>query len=197
MGLFVDRRWGVEIVHHGGDLAGYHSDMMWFPDHGVGAVILTNSDSGVFLRGPFLRKLAEVLFDGKPEADEQLRVAAVQQKAEHAERRERLLVPADPKEVANKLAARYVSMGLGELNVRKEHGAVIFDVGEWESTVASRKNDDGTISFITIDPTIAGFEFVVTEKAGKRALVIRDAQHEYVFLEETVNAVTADELPVR
>jgi hypothetical protein len=49
--------------------------------------------------------------------------------------------------------------------------------------MASRKNDDGTISFITIDPTMDGFEFVVGAKAGKRSLVIRDAQHEYVFEE--------------
>jgi CubicO group peptidase (beta-lactamase class C family) len=189
MGLFVDRRWGVEIVHHGGDLAGYHSDMMWFPEHGVGAVILTNSDSGALLRGPFLRKLAEVLFDGKPEAEEQLRVAAAQRKAGLAKRRERLVVPADPKE-AGKLATRYVSTGLGELSVRKQRGAVIFDVGEWRSTVASRKNDDGTISFITIDPTLDGFEFVMADRGGKRALVIRDAQHEYVFLEEVVKPAT-------
>ena len=64
------------------------------------------------------------------------------------------------------------------------------DVGEWRSTVASRKNDDGSISFITIDPTISGFEFVVTEKEGKRALVIRDDQHEYVFLEGTAKPST-------
>jgi hypothetical protein len=101
------------------------------------------------------------------------------------------VVPADPKEVG-KLAARYVSTGLGELNVRKENGAVIFDVGEWKSTVASRKNDDGTISFITIDPTIAGFEFVVSEKGDKRALVIRDAQHEYTFLESGLKPTTEE-----
>jgi hypothetical protein len=189
MGLFVDRRWGVEIVHHGGDLAGYHSDMIWLPGHGVGAVILTNADSGALLRGPFLRKLAEVLFDGKPEADEQLRVAAVQRKAALAKERERLVVPADPKEVG-KLAARYVSTSLGELNVRKEQDKIVFDVGEWRSTVASRKNDDGTISFITIDPAMLGLNFVVTEKDGKRALVIRDSQHEYVFLEVSAKPTT-------
>jgi CubicO group peptidase (beta-lactamase class C family) len=189
MGLFVDRRWGVEVVHHGGDLAGYHSDMMWFPGQGVGAVILTNSDSGALLRGPFLRKLAEVLFDGKPEAEEQLRVAAAQRKAGLAKRRERLVVPADPKE-AGKLATRYVSAGLGELTVRNQQGAVIFDVGEWKSAVASRKNDDGTISFITIDPTLDGFEFVMADREGKRALVVRDAQHEYVFLEVSAQPTT-------
>jgi hypothetical protein len=36
----------------------------------------------------------------------------------------------------------------------KDGQATAFDVGEWKSTVASRKNDDGTISFITIDPTL-------------------------------------------
>lgn len=182
MALMVDTRYGVPVVHHGGDLAGYHSDMIWLPEHGVGAVILANSDSGVYLRGPLLRRLLEVLFDGKPEAEEMLRVAAAQRKAAIAKDRERLVVPADPAAVA-KLAPRYASAALGEVSVKTEGGAAVFDVGEWRSAVASRKNDDGTTSFITIDPTLGGFEFVVADKDGKRRLVMRDAQHEYVFEE--------------
>ena len=182
MALMVDTRYGVTVVHHGGDLAGYHSDMIWLPDYGVGAVILTNADSGVVIRGPLLRRLLEVLFDGKPEAEENLKVAAANLKASIAKERERLVVPADPAEVA-KLAPRYVSTALGEVNVLKEGTATLFDVGEWKSVVASRKNDDGTVSFITIDPTLSGFEFVVAGKDGKRRLITRDAQHEYVFEE--------------
>jgi CubicO group peptidase (beta-lactamase class C family) len=182
MGLFVDRQWGIPVVHHGGDLAGYHSDMFWLPDHGVGGVILTNTDAGVLLRGPLIRKLLELLFDGKPEADAQLSTAAAQRKAAIAKERERLVVPADPAEAA-KLAPRYAAASLGDLAIRRQGSAVLFDVGEWKSAVASRRNDDGTISFITIDPTLRGFEFVVAEKDGRRALVIRDAQHEYVFKE--------------
>lgn len=45
----------------------------------------------------------------------------------------------------------------------------------------SRKNDDGSISLITIDPTNSGFEFGVGDRGGKRALIIRDGQQEYVF----------------
>ncbi|MGA7990830.1 MAG: serine hydrolase domain-containing protein [Thermoanaerobaculia bacterium] len=187
MGLFVDKKWGIPIVHHGGDLAGYHSDMIWLPEHGAGAVILTNSDSGVALRGPLLRRLVEVLFDGKPEAEEQIRVGVKQRAAAIAKARERLVIPADAA-AAEKLAPRYASKALGELAVRKgANGAVVFDVGEWYSVVASRKNDDGTISFITIDPTIEGFEFVVADKDGKRSLVLRDAQHEYAFDETKAN----------
>jgi hypothetical protein len=39
------------------------------------------------------------------------------------------------------------------------------------------------MSFISIDPTVDGFTFVVGERDGKRALIIRDAQHEYAFVE--------------
>src|SRR5205085_6112378 len=68
MGLVEDRTWGVNVVHHGGDLAGYHSDMMWLPEAAVGAVILTNGDAGWRLRRPFMRRLLEVLYAGKPAA---------------------------------------------------------------------------------------------------------------------------------
>jgi CubicO group peptidase (beta-lactamase class C family) len=182
MGLFVDARWGVTIVHHGGDLAGYHSDMFWLPEYGVGGVILANSDAGVSLRGPFLRKLVELLFDGKPEAEAQIKAGAAARRASAKKERERLVVPADAAAAA-KLAPRYVSTALGEVSVTKQGAATIFDVGEWKSTVASRKNDDGTVSFITIDPTLSGFEFVVANKDGRRRFVMRDAQHEYVFEE--------------
>lgn len=182
MGLEVDRTYGVPVVHHGGSMAGYKSDIMFLPDSGIGAVLLTNSDNGGMLLRPFMRRLVEVAFDGKPEAAGDVAAAAAQHKAALAKERERLVVPADPAQVS-RLAARYVSKDLGDIAVKSRDGVTTFDFGEWKSRVASRKNDDGTISFITIDPTNEGFEFVVTERAGKRALITRDGQHEYVFTE--------------
>jgi hypothetical protein len=182
MGLVTSMRYGIPVVSHGGSLFGYKSDMIFLPDHGVGAVILTNSDTGSYLVGLFRRRLLEVLFDGKPEAVEQARAAHAQRIATIAKNRERLTVPADAGEV-RKLASGYASPALGTFHVRVEDGATIFDFGKWHSAVASRKNDDGTISFISIDPTVDGFNFVVGERDGKRALIVRDAQHEYAFVE--------------
>ena len=182
MGLVVSSQYGIPVVSHGGSLFGYKSDMIFLPDHGVGAVILTNSDTGRYLTGLFRRRLLEVLFDGKPEAIEQAKAANAQRLANIAKNREQLMVPADPAEV-HKLATGYSSPALGAFRVRVEGGATIFDFGKWHSSVASRKNDDGTTSFISIDPTVDGFIFVVGEREGKRALIIRDAQHEYAFVE--------------
>src|SRR6478672_6427993 len=158
-------------------MAGFKSDLLFLPDYGIGAVLLTNSDTGGMLLRPFLRRLLEVVFDGKPEAVGDVDGRAERYKAVIAKERQRLQVPAAAEPVG-KLASRYSSGPLGDLAVRKQGTAAIFDFGEWSSTVASRKNDDGTISFITIDPSLVGLNFVVTKKDGKRDLVIRDAQHE-------------------
>ena len=190
MGLFVDRHLDIEIIHHGGDLFGYHSDMIWLPDYGVGATILTNSDSGYYLRGPLLRKMLELLFDATPEADEQLKVSAANRLAEIRKERERLVVPAAAAEVA-RLASRYADPALGRLVVSRSAGRTTFDFGEWKSVVASRRNDDGTTTFVTIDPGFVGFEFVVATRDGKRALVLRDAQHEYAFVETATSRVAS------
>jgi CubicO group peptidase (beta-lactamase class C family) len=184
MGLIVDHKYGVPVVSHGGSMAGFKSNLYFLPDSGIGAVLLTNSDNGGMLLGPFERRLLEVVFDGKPEAAGDVASQAARHKAALAKDRKRLVVPASATLVAA-LARHYSSKELGMLDVLTEGGVTTFDFGEWKSTVASRKNDDGTTSFITIDPTLDGFEFVAGERAGKRVLVIRDGQHEYTFAEQT------------
>ncbi len=179
MGLSVDTKYGTPVVRHGGDMVGFHSDMMWLPEHGVGAVILTNADPGWILRSQFRRKVLEVLFDGRPEADADTAAQGKTFYDELAAERKLLVVPADPAEAA-RLAPKYRNAALGEIAVRKAGAATVFDFGEWKSEVASRVNPDGSISFITTAPGYNGFEFVVGT-GGKRTLVLRDAQHEYVF----------------
>ena len=179
MGLMVDTRYGTPVVHHGGDMVGFHSDMMWLPEHGIGAVVLTNGDPGWILRSIYQRKLLEVLFDGRDEADADVAAQAKRFYDQLAADRKLLTVPADAKEAA-KLAGRYHNDALGDIGVSHARGVTTFDFGEFRSEMASRRNPDGSLSFITTSPGISGFEFVVGT-GSTPTLVVRDAQHEYVF----------------
>jgi hypothetical protein len=161
---------------------GGHSDWFAIPSAGVGAVILTNSDRGVDIRAPFMRRILEVLYDGKPEAAAQVAASAALDRAEIAKERQRLVVPA-AEGAATQLASRYANTDLGQIAVARSGQSVVFDFGSWKSSVASRLNDDKTISFVTIDPGVEGFEFVVGNREGRRTLTIRDSQHEYVYSE--------------
>lgn len=52
MGLIEDHKYGVSVVSHGGSMAGFKSNWYLLPESGMGAVILTNADTGDSLRGP-------------------------------------------------------------------------------------------------------------------------------------------------
>jgi CubicO group peptidase (beta-lactamase class C family) len=183
MGLEVNTEYGVPYVHHGGSMIGYKSDLFWLPDQGIGGVILTNADSGGILLKAFVRRVFELVFDGNPEAVEDVASQAKQRKERIAKDHARHKVPAEPGVVAG-TAKRYANAALGDVVVTTDARGTVFDFGEWKSVVASRKNDDGTTSLLTIDPGVEGFEFVVTNKDGKRGLMLRDAQHEYAFVEK-------------
>ncbi len=183
MGLEVVTRHDVTLVHHGGDLIGYHSDMMWLPEHGVGAVVLTNGAPGWTIPDGFKRKLLEVLFDGTPEADAAAAAGAKSYYARQAAIRRSLDRPPDAELVAG-LAGRYVNDVLGEVEVRAQGGVLTFDFGEWSSEMASRSNPDGTWSLVGISPGVDFVDLVVGSEGGKRTLTLVDYQHEYVFVEE-------------
>ena len=155
--------------------------MLWLPEHGVGAVILTNGDLGSVMRGIFQRKLLEILFDGRPEADAQLASTGKRVFDEIAAERKLLAIPATGSDLLGK---RYRNEALGTIAVTTGPKTV-FDFGEFKSEMASKKNPDGTTSFITIVPGLVGLELTAaTNDAKKKTLVLRDAQHEYVFVEE-------------
>jgi hypothetical protein len=165
-------------VHHGGDLAGYHSDWYAFPDAQVGAVFLTNADQGAAIRGPFMRRILEVLYDGKPEAAENVATSAKNLFESVAAQRAKIVVPAAT-DAAAQLATSYTNPDLGPITVVRDAGGVTFKFIAFSSRVATRKNEDGTTSFITIDPGSQGFAFVLGN--GTRTLTLRDGQHTYVF----------------
>lgn len=183
MGLVIDKHWGVTMVNHAGGRPGYANYMMWLPDYGIGAVILTNSDNGAALLNPFARKLIEQVFNGTAEADRELQAAATRNETEARALRRSLKIPADSVATSH-LAARYHNDALGNLAVKRSGMNLDFRFDEWHSLVASRANSDGSTSFITLGEDMSGTEFLAGEQHGKRTLSLQDGPREYVFVEQ-------------
>jgi hypothetical protein len=100
--------------------------------------------------------------------------------AQRVTERKRLIIPAASGDLAG-LASVYTSPDLGKLTVEKSGRTVGVRAAAWSSEVASRHNDDGTVSLVTIDPAIGGLELVPGSKAGTPTLTTRDGQHVYEF----------------
>ena len=180
MALGVDKSDGVTVIDHGGDMGGFHSNMMWWPEQKVGAVILTNADEGVYLRGPFKRRLMELMFDGEAQAQATADANAKANREGFDAFRKLLQIPGDAAALAA-LAPRYRNDALGDIVVSRRDGKARIDVGAFSSEIVTQPQPDGSMAFVTIDPVAAGFQLVRADKDGMRKLVVRDGQHEYVF----------------
>jgi CubicO group peptidase (beta-lactamase class C family) len=188
MGLVEDATWGVSFIDHGGDIPGYHSDFFVIPSAQVGAVILTNSENGYVMTRPFIRRLLEILYDGREEAVGDLKARAQQTEAERGELRHRLVVPPAPADLA-RIGSAYTNPELGELTVEKDGATVRVRAIAWSSAVAARHSDDGTTSFVALEPGFDWLNLVVGSNAGARTLTAGEGQHTYVFTEVPTAAV--------
>lgn len=182
MGLFNEVVSGVPVITHGGTLLGYHSNFYVLPDAGVAAVLLTNADPGAAMLAPFLRRLLEVLYDGKPEAAKEVAAAADRIHALALARRERLTVPGDPAVLAN-LAANYRNAEVGTIAIRDQDGGKWAKAGFIEGPIATRTNPDGSVSLVSSAPGAIGLDALVGMKDGVRTLTVQDGQNAYVYME--------------
>ena len=184
MGLETRHRYGVDVVFHGGSLLGYQSNWFALPKLGVGAVVLTNSEEGAKLLDPFLRRLVEVMWDGRPEAAARITAASSTTQTQLAALRAKLSTGEAAVDALG-LAQRYRSGALGDVTFGKENGRTHMKAGPYDDTVAVQKNPDGTSSVVMTGPDLTGADMLVGKDAsGKRTLTARDGQHTYVYVEE-------------
>jgi CubicO group peptidase (beta-lactamase class C family) len=181
MGLSLEDLKGLRVISHGGSMFGYKSNFFVVPDAGIGGVVLTNADSGWSVTRAVMRRTLELIYDGKPEAEEDLLSAVRSARASMMGVQRDWKVPPDASRV-KRLAGSYRNPALGELVVRAGQDEVVFQFGGWKSGMGTRVNRDGTTTFVTIDPGVRGFEFHAPAGAGAfTRLTLRDAQHTYEY----------------
>jgi CubicO group peptidase (beta-lactamase class C family) len=180
MGLVVGTEYGVAVVQHGGNTAGFTTDYFWLPDQGVGVVIVANAGGANAFEGAVHRRVFELLFDGKARAHDDLVDWATRRKKNMAD--ELALIKLDPDQAwFAGLVGAWVAPGLGRIELRVEKGKPVLDAGEWKSAVGQKTDRDGTVKIVTTSAPFVGFELIPRDKDGKPMLVLDDEQKSYSF----------------
>ena len=181
MGLWIQDVKDIRVISHGGSMFGYKSNFFFVPEAGIGGVILTNADSGWRVSRAVMRRTLEVVYDGEPEAEEDLRAGIREIEADLRGEQRDWKVPPEPSQV-KRLAGSYRNAALGEIVVRAGQDEVVFQFGAWKSRMATKLNPDGTTSFVSIDAGVRGFEFDAPAVTGVYPrLRLRDSQHTYDY----------------
>ena len=185
MGLSNEVYKGINIVEHGGSMIGYKSNFFIIPELGIGGIILTNADNGYPLTSAIRNKVLEMLFDGKPEAEEKFRVAidsSIKQTKDWTKDWDKQV----SKRVTTGLANRYTNAILGELRIKKEYDEVFLAINDSVTlAVTEKENPDKTISLMIKEPGFLSGELSIVNKDKKVSeLILRDSQHEYIYRAE-------------
>lgn len=182
LGLMIEDDYGVTCVHHGGNTLGFTAQMMFLPDHNVGFVILTNArKANIFVTG-VQRKLMELLFDGKDQAEEMIAIGYEQNRNVFKKNLES--VELHPQAAwLEKFVGTYAHPVLGMIEIRQDREIFILDARDWQGTCGQKKEEDGTLKLMLVDGLLPGFDFISQE--NEAGLVIRlifgDGQHGYIF----------------
>jgi CubicO group peptidase (beta-lactamase class C family) len=181
MGLWIKNLKGIEVISHGGALFGYQSDFFFVPELGLGGVVLTNADTGYFVADAVKKRVLEMVYDGKPEAEEDLIADIAETKTALLGEQKDWKVPPNASAV-QRLEAKYESPVLGKIEVVRDEERLFFNLDAFRSEMATKLNPDGSTSFITIDPAIRGLELAAPAGDQKiSTLTLRDPQHVYSF----------------
>ncbi|MCE9572809.1 MAG: beta-lactamase family protein [Deltaproteobacteria bacterium] len=180
MGLLVGTIHDAPWVTHNGGTAGFTTDYLWLPDHGVGVVIVSNVGGGGLFTSVVRRRIFEELFDGEAQAATDLARDVEQEHKSVTTELARIKTTLDPS-WAGPLMGAWTAPGLGRIQLSIVRGAIRLDAGEWQATVAEKVEPDGTRVLTTTSAPFAGVSLTPELRDGAQVLVLRDEQREYVF----------------
>nr|WP_315475690.1 serine hydrolase domain-containing protein [uncultured Undibacterium sp.] len=186
MGVGINQKLGITSINHTGTTFGFNSISFLVPESGIGMVAMSNTDQGVGLLNLARRRLLELVYDAKPEAESTLVKLVTQNENDGQE--QRALVASADNSLEGQLGTHYAHPIFGKLTVSKIGNSLVFDFGEWKTRVVGRKDESGVVLFSSIDPSIGFVDFRVHNTEGTRAIVIEMGLERYQFDEVTNGA---------
>ncbi len=180
LALFIDESRGLHAIGHGGNTFGFSADATFFPEHGIGLVVLTNAAAANGYIGAVRRKLVELLLDANQEAEQGLAFGIKQLGEAIKKQLAEITLNPDPAFV-EPLVGTWTNPRLGTIEIRRDGDGFTLDAGEWKAPVGEHKDQSGARKIILTGPPFAGFVFWPQTNEGRPALLFETAQQKYWF----------------
>jgi len=180
LALFIDESHGLHAFGHGGNTFGFTADATFYPEHGVGLVVLTNAAAANAYTGAVRRKLVELLLDANEEAEPGLAFGVKQLGEVIKKQLSEITLNPDPGFVEPHVGT-WTNPRPGTIAIRREGNGFVFDAGEWTAPIGEHKDQSGVRRLILTAPPFVGFPFWPQTNDGRPALLFETAQQKYVF----------------
>jgi CubicO group peptidase (beta-lactamase class C family) len=194
LGWFVDDYKDQPMMHHGGNMLGFTSDLAFLPDADIGIVVLTNGQATNLFNEAVRYRFLELVFEQEPEFQEQLD-AILHGQADQPEpdtgvpaaagtpSASPVAVEAVDVAEVEPFVGEYANDALGAVTLELDQGRLWLDAGEFRSELRALAGGPGDgSSYLMADPPMAGLPVELRHVDGEPTIVLGTGATQYTFV---------------
>jgi CubicO group peptidase (beta-lactamase class C family) len=154
LGFMVEKQKGLQHVSHGGGTMGFATLLGFYPDKGLGYVMIANGTGGHAIERAIRSRLFELWFGIDDKAKESFEAGKEAQTKAFAELRKKFL-PVDEAVLAPLLGV-HENAELGRFELVRRRGELWLDTGVYDTRLGYMNEPAGKRVFVLLDPPLAG-----------------------------------------
>lgn len=177
LGLMSREFYGVQAFSHGGNTIGFSSEMLFIPEKNIGISILTNTMGSNVYFDIIINKLFELWFGIASNSEARILYQNDLLKTVSKELQSKVL---EDQSALQNILGTFFNEELGKLNFVEINEKYFLE--KWNKLwpiILIKESNKHQISFL--DPSMA---WLLMEIMPNNSLLIREAQHEYLFIKE-------------
>jgi CubicO group peptidase (beta-lactamase class C family) len=185
LGLLLTEQQGLAQVTHGGNTLGFSADMVFFPEHGIGMVVLSNLRAANLFLSAVGQKLIEILFGAEARAEALVTSAKNALDDSIVSIRQRVRTEPEATAWIQNYVGRYVSEELGSASISQQGNCFRIAFESWSSDLGSEEQSDKSRHIVlTSAPFQGSIKLQVTDDPNILLLDGGQTRYEFVRLGE-------------
>lgn len=147
---------GLPQVTHGGNTLGFSADMAFFPEHGIGMVVLCNLRAANLFLAAIGQRLIEILFGAEPKAEALVTSAKNALHDALASIRQRVKTDPEATSWIQDYVGDYVSEELGPASISNQGDGYRIAFESWSSDLGSEEQTDKSRNIVLTSAPFQG-----------------------------------------
>lgn len=181
LGLMMTEQQGLAQVTHGGNTLGFSADMVIFPDHGIGMVVLSNLRAANLFLSAVGQRLIEILFGAETRAEALVTSAKKALDDSLASIRQRVRIEPEATAWIQNYVGEYVSEDLGPASISQHGDCFQIAFESWSSDLGSEEQSDKSRHIVlTSAPFQGSIKLQLTDDPN--ILLLDGGQTKYRFM---------------
>jgi len=181
LGLMLTEQQGLAQVTHGGNTLGFSADMAFFPEHGIGMVVLSNLRAANLFLSAVGQRLIEILFGAEARAEALVTSAKKALDDSLASIRQRVKTKPEATAWIQDYVGQYASEELGSASISQQGDGFRIAFESWSSDVGSEEQSDKSRHIVlTSAPFLGSIKLQLTDDPN--VLLLDGGQTRYKFV---------------